>query len=244
MPKAPFTCVLRTASLRIPPVRSSPRKKTKAWRPGAFQKKQWAGFSTDTLPDSRALHIPLLVADRAEGVLAVRLPAIPSLQQRELLDGFAAQLALFVNKERALAGKPLRPARRPIAKAAEDTLRFRFARIEDAARCHLRDAQQAGARLRGAARRPSAASPERWIICSMPPASNPASSARREWCDPGELVREAVASALKDECRKSRHRGKFAASLFDAGLIEQALVALLSNAATYSPHQKPDRAER
>jgi len=70
-----------------------------AW---AFQKKQSAGKSTDTLPDADALHIPLVTGDRAEGVLTVRLDRSPTLEQRELLDAFAAQLALFVNKERAL----------------------------------------------------------------------------------------------------------------------------------------------
>ena len=42
-----------------------------AW---AFQKKQAAGISTDTFPDAESLHVPLLTGDRAEGVLAVRLP--------------------------------------------------------------------------------------------------------------------------------------------------------------------------
>src|SRR6202022_4262827 len=68
----------------------------------AFQKKQSAGKSTDTLPDADALHLPLITGDRAEGVLTVHLPNPPTLEQRELLDAFAAQLALFVNKESAL----------------------------------------------------------------------------------------------------------------------------------------------
>src|SRR6478672_7961929 len=78
---------------------SSKDESVAAW---AFQKKQSAGRSTDTLPDADALHIPLVTADRAEGVLTVRLDRSPTLEQRELLDAFAAQLALFVNKERAL----------------------------------------------------------------------------------------------------------------------------------------------
>ena len=68
----------------------------------AFQKKQAAGKSTDTLPDAESLHVPLVTGDGAEGVLTVRLANPPTLEQRELLDAFAAQLALFVNKERAL----------------------------------------------------------------------------------------------------------------------------------------------
>jgi two-component system sensor histidine kinase KdpD len=68
----------------------------------AFQKKQSAGKSTDTLPDAESLHVPLVTGDQGEGVITVRLDSPPTLEQRELLDAFGAQLALFVNKERAL----------------------------------------------------------------------------------------------------------------------------------------------
>src|SRR5213076_414557 len=70
-----------------------------AW---VFQKKQAAGKSTDTIPDAESFHVPLVTGNRAEGVLSVRLANPPTIEQRELLDAFAAQLALFVNKERAL----------------------------------------------------------------------------------------------------------------------------------------------
>ncbi len=79
-----------------------PSRKDESVAMWAFQKKQAAGKSTDTLPDSECLHIPLVASDRAEGVLSVRLKTLPTLEQRELLDAFAAQLAVFVNKERAL----------------------------------------------------------------------------------------------------------------------------------------------
>src|SRR5215467_9962802 len=79
-----------------------PSKKDESVAVWAFQKKQAAGTSTDTLPDSECLHVPLVTGDRAEGVLSVRLKALPTLEQRELLDAFGAQLAVFVNKERAL----------------------------------------------------------------------------------------------------------------------------------------------
>src|SRR5882724_5855570 len=79
-----------------------PSKKDESVAMWAFQKKQAAGKSTNTLPDSECLHIPLVASDRGEGVLSVRLKTLPTLEQRELLDAFAAQLAVFVNKERAL----------------------------------------------------------------------------------------------------------------------------------------------
>jgi two-component system sensor histidine kinase KdpD len=60
------------------------------------------GSIYDTLPESEALHLPLLTGDRVEGVLAVRLADTPTLAQRELLEACAAQLAVALGKERAL----------------------------------------------------------------------------------------------------------------------------------------------
>ena len=77
----------------------SPSSKDESVAIWAFQKKQSAGRSTDTLPDAECLHLPLVTGDRAEGVLTVRLAPPPTLEQRELLDAFASQLALFVNKD-------------------------------------------------------------------------------------------------------------------------------------------------
>jgi two-component system, OmpR family, sensor histidine kinase KdpD len=71
-----------------------------AW---AFQKRQAAGHHTDTLPDAAALHIPMLTGERAEGVLALRIASPPTPDQRDLLDACAAQLAVFLERERALA---------------------------------------------------------------------------------------------------------------------------------------------
>jgi two-component system sensor histidine kinase KdpD len=68
----------------------------------AYQNRQPAGRFTDTLPESEALHLPLLTGDRAEGVLAVRLANAPTLSQRELLEACAAQLAVALAKDRAL----------------------------------------------------------------------------------------------------------------------------------------------
>ena len=93
----------------------------------AFQKKQAAGKSTDTLPDSECLHIPLVAGDRAEGVLSVRLKTLPTLEQRELLDAFAAQLAVFVNKERALQESREAQVGARIAEIAKGAFRFRVA---------------------------------------------------------------------------------------------------------------------
>ena len=67
----------------------------------AFDKGQAAGFSTDTLPGSEVLYMPLRAPSQARGVLAVkadnrRLLRIP--EQRQLLDTFAALIAIALER--------------------------------------------------------------------------------------------------------------------------------------------------
>jgi two-component system sensor histidine kinase KdpD len=67
----------------------------------AFDRGQPAGFSTDTLPGSEILYIPLRAPTRARGVLSVkannrRLLRIP--EQRQLLDTFAALIAIALER--------------------------------------------------------------------------------------------------------------------------------------------------
>src|SRR6202140_4060046 len=67
----------------------------------AFDKGQPAGFSTDTLPGTEVLYIPLRAPIRSRGVLAVkahnrRLLRTP--EQRQLLDTFAALIAIALER--------------------------------------------------------------------------------------------------------------------------------------------------
>jgi two-component system sensor histidine kinase KdpD len=62
----------------------------------------------------------------------------------------------------------------------------------------------------------------------------------REWCEPGELVREAVALAgLKEQSVKVTIAKNLPMISVDAHLIEQALGALLSNAAAHGMSDQP-----
>ncbi|HEY4299251.1 MAG TPA: sensor histidine kinase KdpD [Candidatus Didemnitutus sp.] len=65
------------------------------------QNRRPAGRGTDTLPGSGAYHLPLVRDDRAVGVLGVAAAAGVelSLAQRGLLEAFARQLALSVERE-------------------------------------------------------------------------------------------------------------------------------------------------
>jgi two-component system sensor histidine kinase KdpD len=67
----------------------------------AYDRREPAGFSTDTLPGSAVLYVPLRAPTLARGVLAVkahnkRLFRIP--EQRQLLDTFAALIAIALER--------------------------------------------------------------------------------------------------------------------------------------------------
>jgi two-component system, OmpR family, sensor histidine kinase KdpD len=62
----------------------------------------------------------------------------------------------------------------------------------------------------------------------------------REWCDPGELVHEAVtASGFKGKHVRVNIAQNLPAVSVDSGLIQQALTALLSNAMIYGKSDQP-----
>lgn len=208
-----------------------------AW---AFQKKQPAGHSTDTLPDAEALHLPLLAGDRAEGVLALKLPGTPALEQRELLDAFAAQLAVFLEKERAVqTGRAAQLAAQSekLQKTLFDSVSHELKTPLAAMSAALQQPEPDRAELDQAVRRLTKTVDH---LLDATRLESGLLQPNREWCDPGELVREAVTLAQLEgrEVRVSEP-GDLPPILVDAGLIVQALGTLLSNAAGYSPAGAP-----
>lgn len=78
-----------------------------------LEQNKWAGWSTDTLPASQAIYLPLLASGRALGVLALRphQPGTPlEPDQRHMLETFATQLAIAL--ERAAFAAQAEVARR------------------------------------------------------------------------------------------------------------------------------------
>lgn len=67
----------------------------------AFIHKEAAGKFTDTLPESAALFIPLRGSHETVGVLSVVFPndGAPGLQERQLLETFASQLAGLIERD-------------------------------------------------------------------------------------------------------------------------------------------------
>jgi two-component system sensor histidine kinase KdpD len=206
----------------------------------SFQKKQSAGKSTDTLPDADALHVPLVTGDRAVGVLTVRLTHPLTIEQRDLLDAFGAQLALFVNKERALEQSRVAQIDRQSQKlqktlfdSVSHELKTPLAAISTALhQPHVDrgELQQAVRRLtRTVDHLLDATRLESGLLRPV-----------REWCDPGELLREAIARAgLTEHEMKVNIAKNLPAISVDVHLIQQALGALLSNAAAHGTSDQP-----
>jgi len=225
---------------RHPASTFAPSSKDESVAVWAFQKKQSAGKSTDTLPDAESLHVPLITGDRPEGVLTVRLDVAPTLEQRELLDAFAAQLALFVNKERALeesrAAQLARQSEK-LQKALFDSVSHELKTPLAAMSVALQQQKPDRAELQQAVRRLTR------TVDHLLDATRLESGLLqpvREWCDPVELLREAISRAgLKEETVTITFAKDLQTISVDADLIEQALVTLLSNAAAYAKSNGP-----
>ncbi|MFZ3374154.1 MAG: DUF4118 domain-containing protein, partial [Chthoniobacterales bacterium] len=218
----------------------APSSKDESVAVWAFQKKQSAGKSTDTLPDADALYLPLITGDRAEGVLTVRLLNPPTIEQRELLDAFAAQLALFVNKEHALEesrAAQVAHQSQKLQKTLFDSVSHELKTPLAAISAALQQPQPDRAELQQAVRRLTR------TVDHLLDATRLESGLLqpvREWCEPGELVREAVSLAgLKKQPAKITIAENLPMIFVDAHLIEQALGALLSNAAAHGTSDQP-----
>ena len=218
----------------------APSSKDESVATWAFQKKQAAGKSTDTLPDADALHVPLVTGDSAEGVLTVRIATSLSIEQRELLDAFAAQLALFMNKERALEESRAAQVERQsqkLQKTLFDSVSHELKTPLAAMTATLQQPQPDYGELQQAVRRLARA------VDHLLDATRLESGLLQPvcvWSDPAGLVHEAIAlSGLKEKSVKISIAKDLPTVLVDAPLIQQAIGALLSNATVHAKSDRP-----
>ncbi|HLY39231.1 MAG TPA: DUF4118 domain-containing protein, partial [Candidatus Binatia bacterium] len=79
-----------------------------------------AGRGTETLPGGDWLHVPLGTARGAVGVLSLRVPAPPSLDQRQLLEALARQAAIAIERTRVDVVLAEKAKTEAILEASED----------------------------------------------------------------------------------------------------------------------------
>lgn len=211
---------------------SEKQESVAAW---SFQKKQAAGRSTDTLPEAEALHLPLTTGDVALGVLAVRTTYLPTTEQRELLDAFAAQIAIFVNKERALEMS----RRAQMAQQSEQLQKTLFDSVSHELKTPLavittalHEPEANRAEIEQALRRLTRTVDH---LLDATRLESGLLQLNREWCEPGELLREAAQLAQIPAERLHLRIAPALASIFvDARLVEQALMSVLANAESFT----------
>jgi len=218
----------------------------------AFDRGQPAGFSTDTLPGSDVLYIPLRAPTRARGVLAVnahtrRLLRIP--EQRQLLDTFAALIAIALERvhyvgvaQGALVSMESERLRNSLLAALSHDLRTPLTVLVGLAESLCLTKPELSAAQRETA---EAITEEAHRMSAL--VSNLLDMARiesggvklnLEWQPLEEVVGtalDATRSILKQHHVDIRLPRDLPLLRFDALLIERVLVNLLENAAKYTP---------
>ncbi len=218
----------------------------------AWRNRKKAGRFTDTLPSAQAFHVPLVAEDAAVGVLAVRVPAdiTLTLAQRDLVESFAAQLALIVEREHLRAAgereKLLAESEklhRALLDAVSHELKTPLAVLrgaleslgssDEVTRSHLiAESRTASNRL------------ARLVdnLLDQTRLESGALQPRLDWCDAHDLVSAAVES-VRESLAGHPFESDVPADLplfrADAALMEQVIANLLLNAALHTPAATP-----
>lgn len=218
---------------------NSKEESVAAW---VFQHQQPAGRFTDTLPDSEALHLPLLTGGNTEGVLAVRLPDETPLtmQRRELLEAFAAQIAITIEKDRlAQISRKAQIAAQSdrLQRALFDTISHELKTPLAAITAALDQSEEAPVSREI---RPAIARLTQVVnnLLDMTRLDSGMLKPNLEWADPGELVMEAL-ERVEDQTRTREVSVEISPELppvhVDPGLLRQAIALIISNAAQHTP---------
>jgi len=217
-----------------------------------FQNRRPAGRFTDTLPGSAAFYLPLVRDDKAMGVLGVAVPDAHNLTlaQRDLLEAFARQLALIVEREhlreagarekllaesdklhRVLLDSVSHELRTPLA-VITGTLE-NLADVPAGLRTELIDEGRAAARRLN-----------RLVgnLLDQTRLESGALKPRLDWCDARDLVNAAL-DGMRDELAGHPLEVVLPDDMppvrADFALTEQALANLLLNAARHTPADTP-----
>ena len=227
-------------------------EKERAVATWAFQHRRPAGRFTDTLPASTGYYVPLVREERAVGVLGVTLPAETglSLAQRDLLESFAQQLALIVERDHLRAAgerekllaeseKLHRTLLDSVSHELRTPLAVITAAVENLATADTALRASLVAEVRTAARRLNR------LVGNLLDQTRLESGALRprlDWCDARDIVNAAV-DGVRDALAGHPLEVILPEDLppvrLDFALTEQALANLLLNATLHTPAGTP-----
>jgi two-component system sensor histidine kinase KdpD len=210
-----------------------------AW---SFRNHKNAGRFTDTLPAAEGFYLPLLAGENCMGAMGVKPPAEATLpvNQRELLESFATQIALALDRERLRAteeaarlSRESEKLHRTLLDGVSHELKTPLAVIASAAE-NLADGPLV-AEIRTATQRL-----QRLVnnLLDMTRLESGTLRLRRDWCDPADLInaaREMTADALRSRTVRMDLPAGLPLVRADAGLIQQALANLIHNACVHTP---------
>ena len=213
----------------------------------AFQHRQAAGRFTDNLPGSDALHLPLATERAVLGVLSVNVPdRTLTLSQRDLLEAFARQAALVLDRialrasaeqsklvaeserlSNALLNSISHELRTPLAAITSATNTLVETKNGELQRSMVGEIQEAAARL------------NRLVgnLLDVTRLESGHVQAKLEWCDIGDVIQSTV-RALQRELNGRELKlevAKLPLARLDFTLMQQALSNLLLNAVTHTP---------
>ncbi len=222
-------------------------QKAAAW---TFENSEPAGCAGQSWPGAQGWHVPLLAGGRPAGVLALRWNdrSPPTLNQRNLLESFARQIALVLDRPRlrqaTVNGRMLADSERlgrTLLNSVSHELRTPLAAINSASSSlsHSGPLSRAQENLVGEIE--SAAARLDRLVQSLLSAARLQSGQLRpqlDWCDLCELVRmtlHRLGGVLAGHPVETRMQAGLPLVKADFVLMEQALGNLLVNAATYTP---------
>jgi two-component system sensor histidine kinase KdpD len=218
----------------------------------AWRNRKNAGRFTETLPSSDGFHVPLLREGRALGVLIACVPATETipLAQRDLIEAFANQLALLLEREQLRnAGEREKilaeseKLHRTLLDSVSHELKTPLAVLGGAAESLPSDngtpAGQAANEIRTATRRLN-----RLVgnLLDQTRLESGALKPKLDWCDPHDLLNsatDAARDALADHPFEMSVPDDMPLFKADAALMEQVLANLLLNAAQHTPPGTP-----
>lgn len=209
-----------------------------------------AGRFTDTLPAAEGFHVPLARDNKLLGVLVVRVgpDASLTLAQRDLIEAFANQLALLVEREQLQTASQREKLlaeseklHRTLLDGVSHELKTPLAVLSGAAESLPHDPNSALGRtaheIRMATRRLNR------LVSNLLDQTRLESGMlkpRLDWCDPHDLVNAAVdgtRDALAEHPFDMNVADDMPLFRADAALMEQVIANLLLNAAQHTPER-------